>query len=1214
MPRAIPTHRVFISYARSDGAVFAGNLRAKLDAENIPLWQDRSGMEGGRDWWLQITDAIDHVEFMVLVMTPAAMASPVVRKEWRYARQKGVCVYPVKAGPDLDFASLPRWMSSAHFYDLDHEWPKFINDLNTRCQQPRVPFMVEDLPEDFVPREQEFNALIGHLLSHNRENPVAITAALRGAGGYGKTTLAKAICHNEDIQNAFDDGILWVTLGENPGDLSGKVTDLIKTLNDEQPTFAGLEATTARFRELISERDILLVIDDVWDQEHLRPFLQGGERCARLVTTRNLDTLPNQAKKVSVAQMQRTEAMRLLQTGLPDSAQQISTFRNLAVRLGDWPLLMKLANGALQKRVCDIGQPLEEALSYVQQTLDRRGVTAFDARNPVERNHAVAKTMALSTEMLTKDEKERLSELAVFAEGISIPFTALEKFWAACGGLDKLQIEELTYRLFSLSLLANLDPLGRTIRLHGTIHHLLISELNDKLPLLHDQILAAYNSNKLAWEDVVDDGYIYSYLAFHLANAGRGRELVNTLASPTFLVSRLHKYGTWAVEEDLELALDLMPQEQDLREVLKVISQSGHLLNRAGIPSDIEATLSSRLQSTEQASILHAFRFRLKPPYIEVVRSLPDLPFPSLVRTLVGHSDSITSCRLSADEKTLVSASSDQTLKLWDFPGGREKLTLSGHTGAVLACDISFDGSTIVSASWDSTLKIWDTKSGEAKLTLSGHQKSVAGCAFSIDGNLIVSASWDRTLKVWDAKTGKEQATLVGHEGQVFGCKFINNDREIVSWSNDGTIRIWEVESSNEIAVMKGHSSAVSDCAMSSDGALLVSALWNNTLIVWDVRASKGKFVLRGHLGSVFSCSLSNDGRMIISASNDGTLKVWDAYTGVEKNTLVGHTDSVNSCTIGTKTGMTVSASDDGTLKIWNPQISDEGKFDAKASKTILACQISLDGRTILRALDDNSLVLNDFATDQEKFSFVGHSQWARRCVISLDSKVIASASDDGSIRLWNTETGQQMRKLVGHSGPVNSCVVNENGSVVVSASFDRTLKVWDGVQGLEVLTLVGHSGSVNGCALSRDGTTIVSVSDDGTVKVWDALSGNEKQSFEGSSKWLKSCQLSGDGKTIIAIASDATIRAWDSVTRHLKVILKGHRYSIADFSISHNDSKIVSVSNDGTIKVWHLESGVCLTTLYVDGPLYCCSWHPDGEQIVAGGVRGSYSLRYVEK
>jgi len=90
--------RVFISYRRSDGEEFATQLRKRLEREEpeITLWQDRARMEGGRGWWKQITDALDAVQFMVLVMTPDAMKSEVVRKEWRYARQQGVCIYPVK--------------------------------------------------------------------------------------------------------------------------------------------------------------------------------------------------------------------------------------------------------------------------------------------------------------------------------------------------------------------------------------------------------------------------------------------------------------------------------------------------------------------------------------------------------------------------------------------------------------------------------------------------------------------------------------------------------------------------------------------------------------------------------------------------------------------------------------------------------------------------------------------------------------------------------------------------------------------------------------------------------------------------------------------------------------------------------------------------------------------------------------------------------------
>ena len=179
--------RVFLSYARKDGEEFATNLRKRLKEKEpeITLWQDRAEMEGGIGWWKQIEDALEQVRFLVIVMTPAAMQSEMTRKEWRYARQHGVNVYPVKGCLDaeLDYASLPNWMRKAHFFDLNKEWETFLTFLKSDRQPPRVSFMAPDLPNGFVQRPREFGQLIGLLLDQRRENPVPITIALQGAGG-----------------------------------------------------------------------------------------------------------------------------------------------------------------------------------------------------------------------------------------------------------------------------------------------------------------------------------------------------------------------------------------------------------------------------------------------------------------------------------------------------------------------------------------------------------------------------------------------------------------------------------------------------------------------------------------------------------------------------------------------------------------------------------------------------------------------------------------------------------------------------------------------------------------------------------------------------------------------------------------------------------------------------------------------------------------------
>jgi hypothetical protein len=289
--------------------------------------------------------------------------------------------------------------------------------------------MVEDLPDDYVPRPQEFDALIEMLLDQQHEEPVAITAALRGAGGYGKTTMA--MCHNERVQQAFDDGILWVTLGENPGNLVGKVEDLIYMLSHERPGFTDTVAAATRLAELLADRDILLVVDDVWDVTHLKPFLHGGKRCARLITTRNEDALPANAQSLVVDAMHPDEAVQLLSFDLPPEVITVNVLKALRVlvaRLGEWALLLKLANSVLRDRV-GRGEALTNALVYLNKALDKRGLTAFDAQNAQARDAAVGATLRVSFDLLQAEQYARYQELAAFPEDVAIPLITLEKLW-----------------------------------------------------------------------------------------------------------------------------------------------------------------------------------------------------------------------------------------------------------------------------------------------------------------------------------------------------------------------------------------------------------------------------------------------------------------------------------------------------------------------------------------------------------------------------------------------------------------------------------------------------------------------------------------------------------------------------------------------------------------------------------------------------------------
>ena len=1238
---------VFISYARSDGEAFAASLRARLEQEAIPLWQDRIGLEGGRDWWLQITEALGSVEFMALVITPNALSSDIVRKEWRYAQQQGVCVYPVKGAPDLDFKIMPRWMRDAHFYDLGDfkgpqvgpEWRKFVNDLHTRCYARRVPFMVEDLPGDFVQRPEEFGQLLSHLLDRRGEEPVAITAALRGAGGYGKTTLARALCHDERVQDAFDDGILWVTLGEAPGDLTGRVEDLIYTLTEERPGFTDINAATARLVELLADRDMLIVVDDVWNSAHLRPFRQGGPRCARLVTTRNLDTLPPNSKKVDVDAMRQEEAVALLGAGLPAGCE--NALRALAARLGEWPLLLTLVNGALRKRV-GAGQSLPDALAYVNKALDKRGLTFFDARDAAVREQAVAKTLGISLEHLNENERARYNDLAIFPEDANVPLSTLERFWGATGGLDEFDTEELCDRLNRLSLLLRFDPTRRLVRLHDVIRDYLIQEQGSDLPALHARLLDAHRPAPAcaeagtSWADMpLSEPYLWDHLAYHLANAGRGDELLATAKDLRYVAAKTLVRKSSATEGDLLAAEELYPDDAALKLLRRHFVQMGHLFNRCETLDDLKGNLYCRLlQIDELSALTQPLAPSLTGPHLLPFHPLPDMPHPALVRTLTGHTDMVYDCHFSPDGSFIVSASHDHTLKVWDAKTGQELLTLKGHKGSVSGCDVSPDGSFIVSASYDGTLKVWDAKDGGEILTIVAHPVSfktaaefeaefeaesevftfaapkewIYDCAYSPDGRFIVSASADGTLKVWDATSGEERLTLTGHSASVDTCAFSPDGSFIISASEDRTLKVWDAENGSVRLTLSGCEGGVHACAISPDGSL-VTSMRGKLVEVWDTRSGDKLFELEGHARAVNSCAFSRDGSLIVSTSDDSLVKVWDVKERKELWTFAGHPGWVPACAISPDCSVVVSGSVE--LKLW--EVKSGGEFHLAADYPLysFSCMVSPDCSFVVYT-SFKTLRVRDVASGTERLPLIGHDDSVHACAVSSDSSLIISASNDKTGKIWEARGERERLTLSGHNEWVLGCAISPDGTLIATASWDKTLKVWDAKTGREVCTFTDHNEIVEDCAFSPDGSFLVSASRDKTLKVWNIRDWKERLTLAGHKDNVNCCAVSSDSALIISGSDDRTAKIWDTKSGSELRSLTGHRGSVKGCAISPDGSLIITAASDDTLKVWEVKTGKCLFTFQVEGGMNDCDFFGDGQRVAAVGYGGFYLLRLV--
>jgi WD40 repeat protein len=241
-------------------------------------------------------------------------------------------------------------------------------------------------------------------------------------------------------------------------------------------------------------------------------------------------------------------------------------------------------------------------------------------------------------------------------------------------------------------------------------------------------------------------------------------------------------------------------------------------------------------------------------------------------RTMSAYEKILAVCRKEEPEKAKPLSSME-----WAY---QEKIVLEGHTDWVFGVAVTPDGKTIVSGSTDDTLKVWDLETGRCQVTFWGHTSTVVGVAITPDGKTIVSGSADGTLKVWDLETGRCRATFEGHTNAVWGVAITSDGKTIVSGSLDKTLKVWDLETGKCRATLEGHSGEVHGVAATSDGKTIVSGSLDKTLKVWDLETGRCRATFEGHTDQVWGVAITSDGKTIVSGSLDKTLKVWDLETG----------------------------------------------------------------------------------------------------------------------------------------------------------------------------------------------------------------------------------------------------------------------------------------------------------------------------------------------
>jgi len=173
-------------------------------------------------------------------------------------------------------------------------------------------------------------------------------------------------------------------------------------------------------------------------------------------------------------------------------------------------------------------------------------------------------------------------------------------------------------------------------------------------------------------------------------------------------------------------------------------------------------------------------------------------------------------------------------LRVWSIDADEPLLTAQ-QPGALFAVAISGDGKTLATAGSEKTVRLFNAETLTQRLPLEGHAGPVFGLSFNAAGDRLASAGWDGTIRIWDPAIGKLLHSWEGKSGDIWSVAFSPKGGKLATGGTDGSIRIWNPESGKLLATYLGHKTAVHSIAFNGDGSLLASGGRDGAVRIWKV-------------------------------------------------------------------------------------------------------------------------------------------------------------------------------------------------------------------------------------------------------------------------------------------------------------------------------------------------------------------------------------------
>ncbi|CAJ0941614.1 unnamed protein product, partial [Mesorhabditis belari] len=249
------------------------------------------------------------------------------------------------------------------------------------------------------------------------------------------------------------------------------------------------------------------------------------------------------------------------------------------------------------------------------------------------------------------------------------------------------------------------------------------------------------------------------------------------------------------------------------------------------------------------------------------------------IAALTGCNQTVTRLDVNMeDEKMILGASNDHTVRAWNVENQRMMFTLSGHGDKVTVARF-YCNQQVVSGSYDRMIKTWDIRSQRCTKSLFPGSTVLD---LIVNRSIFISGHFDKKLRVWDGRTA-EAAHIVEMGGKVTGLHRTSDDNQLLVLSRDDTLSLLDIRSLQQIHIYSAEQFRTAGdsvrCVVSPAMTYCAAGSSDGQIFIWNLRTTKLEKILyrNGHEStSVLSLAWAPHGRGLMSCDRHKTVCYWE--------------------------------------------------------------------------------------------------------------------------------------------------------------------------------------------------------------------------------------------------------------------------------------------------------------------------------------------------